>query len=61
MKPTQFSIHVTTFLAHYLVAQRNASPNTIKAYRDVFTLLLRFCRDVYFPVGLRLTRPIPTR
>ena len=46
MKPTQFSIHVTTFLAHYLVAQRNASPNTIKAYRDVFTLLLRFCRDV---------------
>lgn len=46
MKPTTFSIHVTTFLSHYLAAQRNASPNTIKAYRDVFTLLLRFCRDV---------------
>ena len=29
-----------------LAAQRNLSPNTIKAYRDVFTLLLRFCRDV---------------
>ena len=39
MKPTDFSVHVTTFLTHYLAAQRNVSPNTIKAYRDVFTLL----------------------
>ena len=46
MKPTDFSVHVTRFLTHYLAAQRNLSPNTIKAYRDVFTLLLRFCRDV---------------
>ncbi len=46
MKPTDFSIHVTAFLTHHLGAQRNVSPNTIKAYRDVFTLLLRFCRDV---------------
>jgi site-specific recombinase XerD len=45
MKPTDFSVHVTSFLTHYLAAQRNLSPNTIKAYRDVFTLLLRFCRD----------------
>ena len=46
MKPTDFSMHVTNFLTHYLAAQRNLSPNTIQAYRDVFTLLLRFCRDV---------------
>lgn len=46
MKPTDFSLHVTTFLTEYLVAQRNMSPNTIKAYRDVFILLLRYCRDV---------------
>mgnify|MGYP001826594434 CR=1 FL=1 len=46
MKPTDFSIHLTNFLTHHLAAQRNLSPNTIKAYRDVFTLLLRFCRDV---------------
>ena len=45
MKPTDFSIYVTEFLTQYLGAQRNLSPNTIKAYRDVFTLLLRFCRD----------------
>ena len=35
MKPTDFSIHVTDFLTHYLGAQRNLSHNTIKAYRDV--------------------------
>src|ERR1700693_4514230 len=46
MKPTDFSVPVTSFLTHYLASQRNVSPNTIKAYRDVFTLLLRFCRDV---------------
>ncbi len=45
MKPTDFSIQVTNFLTRYLAAQRNLSPNTIKAYRDVFTLLLRFARD----------------
>jgi len=56
MKPTDFSIHVTSFLTHYLAAQRNLSPNTIKAYRDVFALLLRFCRDVrgIAPEKLRL-------
>ena len=45
MKPTDFSIHMTQFLTHHLSAQRNLSPNTIKAYRDVFTLLLRYRRD----------------
>ena len=46
MKPTDFSVQLTRFLTHYLAGQRNLSPNTIKAYRDVFTLLLRYCRDV---------------
>ena len=46
MKPTALATHVTTFLMHYLTAQRNVSPHTVKAYRDVFTLLLRYCRDV---------------
>ena len=40
MKPTDFAVHVTYFLTHYLAGLRNLSPNTIKAYRDVFTLLL---------------------
>src|ERR1700758_5602927 len=62
MKLTDFSIHVTDFLTRYLGAQRNLSPNTIKAYRDVFTLLLRFCRDVrgIAPENLRLARDDPS-
>lgn len=45
MKPTDFAIRLTDFLGEYLPAQRNVSQNTIRAYRDVFTLLLRYCRD----------------
>ena len=45
MKPTDLSVHLTGFLNHHLAAQRNLSPNTIRAYRDTFTLLLRYCRD----------------
>jgi len=44
MKPTDFAIRLTNFLGEYLSAQKNVSPNTIKAYRDVFKLLLRYCR-----------------
>ena len=53
MKPTDLSVHLTAFLSHHLAAQRNLSPNTIRAYRDTFTLLLRYCRDER---GMRLER-----
>src|SRR5262245_11843885 len=45
MKPTDFATHLSAFLANYLPAQRNASPNTVKAYRDAFSLFLEYCRD----------------
>jgi integrase/recombinase XerD len=45
MKPNDFAIRLTKFLREYLPAQKNVSSNTIKAYRDAFTLLLRYCRD----------------
>lgn len=45
MKPTDFATRLTNFLGEYLPTQKNVSPNTIKAYRDAFTLLLRYCRD----------------
>jgi integrase/recombinase XerD len=45
MKPTDFAIRLTQFFGEYLPAQRDVSTNTIKAYRDAFTLLLRYCRD----------------
>ncbi|MFC1707287.1 site-specific integrase [Planctomycetota bacterium] len=45
MKPTDLALHLSRFLADYLAGERNASPNTIKGYRDAFKLLLRYCRD----------------
>lgn len=45
MTPTDFARHLTRFLGEYLPAQRNVSPNTVASYRDVFTLLLRYCRE----------------
>ena len=45
MKPTDFSVQLTNYLTHHLASQRNLSPNTIHAYRDGFSLFLRFCRD----------------
>ena len=45
MKPTDFSMHLTSFLSDYLPLQRNVSKNTIKSYRDTFKLLLLFCEQ----------------
>jgi len=45
MKPTDFAVRLTAFLGQYLPVQKNVSPNTVKAYRDAFTVLLRYCRD----------------
>lgn len=45
MKPTDLAIHLSRFFTDHLAGERNASPNTIKAYRDAFKLLLRYGRD----------------
>lgn len=46
MKPTDFAIQLTAFLNNYLPGHRNVSPNTIKSYRDTFSLFLNYCRNV---------------
>lgn len=46
MKPTDFSYHLTGYLAKYLPGRIGISSNTIKSYRDTFSLLLRFCSEV---------------
>lgn len=46
MTPTDFARHLTAFLTTYLAGQRNASPNTVRSYRDTFVLLIRYLRDV---------------
>jgi len=45
MIPTSLAKLLQAFFTEYLPMQRNVSPHTIRSYRDVMTLLLRFCRD----------------
>lgn len=47
MKPTDFATQLTAFLTTYMADQRNASPNTIRSYRDTFVLFLRYLRDAH--------------
>lgn len=62
MKRTEFAQLLTGFLKEYLPSHRNVSPNTILSYRDTFTLLLRYCRDVkgLAPNRLELEHLTPT-
>lgn len=45
MRPTDFAKHLTSFFVDYLPARRSVRANTIKAYRDAFKLLLRYCQE----------------
>lgn len=45
MKPTDFAYHLTNYLSKYLPAQVGVSENTIKSYRDTFSLFLRYCKS----------------
>ena len=45
MKPTDFAKYMTGFLSVELPGQQGVSTNTIKSYRDTFTLLLKFSKE----------------
>ena len=45
MKTLEFSDYLANYLTKYLPLQQGASENTIKSYRDSFTLLLKFYRE----------------
>lgn len=55
MKPTDFAYMLTEFLAEYLPGQRGYSVNTVRSYRDAFTLLIRFCEARYGWTAHRIT------
>lgn len=61
MKQTDFSRHLTAFLTKYLPGTRGMSTNSIKAYRDTFTLLLRFFKDHMSVPAEKLTMESLTR
>jgi site-specific recombinase XerD len=45
MKKNSFQQCLTDYLSKYLTGHLGASTNTVKSYRDTFSLLLRYCRD----------------
>ena len=45
MKPTDFAIQLSRYLGSYLPGQSGYSVNTVRSYRDAFSLLLLYCRD----------------
>lgn len=45
MQAEPLTPYVRSFFRDYLVAQRNASPNTVLGYRDSLKLLLVFAAD----------------
>ena len=45
MKETDFARYLTQFLSTYLPRQVGSKRNTQLAYRDSFSLFLRYCRD----------------
>jgi site-specific recombinase XerD len=44
LKPTDFAYHLTNYLTKHLPGVVGASKNTMLAYRDTFSLLLRFAK-----------------
>ncbi|NCD10284.1 MAG: integrase [Negativicutes bacterium] len=45
MKKPDFAEFLASYLSKHLPLQQGASTNTIKSYRDSFTIFLRYCRD----------------
>lgn len=46
MKETDFARYLTQFLSVYLPGHLGSKKNTQLSYRDSFSLLLTYCRDV---------------
>jgi integrase/recombinase XerD len=54
MATTDFAKYLTKFFSEYLVGERGASPNTIRAYSNTFTQLLTFMDEVQHIVADKL-------
>lgn len=45
MKPTDFATQLSRYLGIYLPGQSGGSVNTVRSYRDTFSLFLKYCND----------------
>lgn len=61
MKPCDFSYGLTNYLSKYLPTEVGCTSNTIKSYRDTFSLFLRFCNQVYNIKPEKITLSIMNR
>ncbi len=61
MKPTDFAMYLSRYLGTYLPGQSGCSVNTIRSYRDTFSLFLRYCRDEKRLLPQRLTLDVIDR
>jgi integrase/recombinase XerD len=43
--PTRFAVLLQSFFCQHLVQQKNVSPKTVSAYREAFTLFLRYAEQ----------------
>ena len=43
MKPTNFAYSLSSYLSKYLPGEVGSSSNTIKSYRDTFSILIKYC------------------
>jgi len=41
-----FATHLSTYFLKYMPTRTGYSSNTIKSYRDMFIILMRYCQDV---------------
>ena len=55
MATTDFAKHLTKFFSEYLVGERGASSNTIRAYSNTFTQLLTFMDEAQHIVADKLS------
>ena len=55
MKPTDFAYYLTSYLSKYLPGEVGASTNTIKSYRDTFSVLINYCATIKKIPAERLT------
>lgn len=45
MKNNDFAVNLSAYFLKYIPTRTGYSSNTIKSYRDTFTILLRYCND----------------
>ena len=55
--PTRFAVLLQNFFCRYLIQQKNVSPKTVTAYREAFTLFLRYTEQTHRKSPVQIDLP----